>query len=500
MGQERKHGTHMVQDGEISSCYFPIHLRCATVADAVTNPQLEDALARALMRAFANALTVLPPETAVTLHQPHLTTQELAEDEATQLLTRISRAISAAARAQHLPLKALELSVRPAALPVQHPEELFDPERFNPLFSAYDLPSYTGGRQQVAVRSTNNPFARLLELLDRTWTTLNEFTKATRLLKNPDARRNILWSIGDAAAREFMLEIEGTRLLAKLYMGKIHATDIPQQQRPSVEKLIRIYEQKGQAFPAKTRIATREKLLEQYILLLPILRARITELDSRANAITASEQEILRQTFIDVSNFYFSLLLLSGKSGKDPFEELTQRLQLIFARLAFLDTFYEDPQRIVSYAVLRFARKQLSELWEKLQIISQHGGLFALGDISNTNPISGAILLPGEVEQRALAFVVNRALSIDEQLQTFGDLPASPEEAKGVPTAGTMAFLSASMIQLQVEVALVALWVPLAVLKKTIGGMTSGFFADDEDKKRWLQEIAELEKAYSDEI
>jgi hypothetical protein len=490
----------MVQNGEVSSCYFPIRLRCATVAAALTSPELEDALARALGRAFANARTVLPPETVVTLHESHLTTRELAADDAAQLLARINRAINAAARAQHLPLKALETHVRPASLPAQPPEESFDPARFNPLLSAYDLPSYAGGRQQVAVRATNNPFARLLQLFDRYWMVLTEFLEAAKLLKNPTTRRSELWTaINTATNRGSALEHETTRLLADLYMGKAHWAALSQEQRAHADALAKLYQQKGQAFPAQTRIAIREQQLERYIVLLPIIRARLAALDSQANAITEPEKEVLRQTFIDVGNFYLDLLSSKITSG-DQLEALNALIQAIFAHLAFLDTFYAEPQRIVAYAVLRFSRKKLPELWEKLQQISLHGGIFVIGGISNTNPISGATLLPGEHAQRALAFVINRALGIEEKLELFGDLPASQEEAKGVPTPDMTAFLCASLLQLQIEVPLVALWTPLDVLKTTIGGMTAGMFGDNADKTRWLNGIAELEKAYLDEI
>ncbi len=55
----------MVQDTGGRSLYFPIRLHCATVADALTNPELEDALARALGRAFAHARTALPTAAAI---------------------------------------------------------------------------------------------------------------------------------------------------------------------------------------------------------------------------------------------------------------------------------------------------------------------------------------------------------------------------------------------------------------------------------------------------
>jgi D-alanyl-D-alanine carboxypeptidase len=97
----------MVQDMAGCSLYFPIRLRCATVADALANPELEDALARALGRAFAHARTALPTAVAigdgVALQPPQLVKGDLNTNDATVLLARVSQAIETAARAQALP-------------------------------------------------------------------------------------------------------------------------------------------------------------------------------------------------------------------------------------------------------------------------------------------------------------------------------------------------------------------------------------------------------------
>jgi len=141
--------------------YFPIRLRCATVADVLTNPELEDALARALGRAFARARAALPAAVVVgdgvVLQPPQLMKGDLSTNDTTALLARVSRAIEAAARAQALPLhqpRAQQVTpVDSAALLAQTPEatatptisEIFDPQRYDPETNTYDIPSYRDG-------------------------------------------------------------------------------------------------------------------------------------------------------------------------------------------------------------------------------------------------------------------------------------------------------------------------------------------------------------------
>jgi hypothetical protein len=144
----------MVQDMGGCSLYYPIRLRCATVAEALTNPELEDALARALGRAFAHARAALPAAVVVgdgvVLQPAQLMKGDLSTNDATALLARVSRAIETATRTQALPLsKPLLAHAETQAIDVSEP---FDPQRYDPVTNTYDVPSYKGGRRKVPLK------------------------------------------------------------------------------------------------------------------------------------------------------------------------------------------------------------------------------------------------------------------------------------------------------------------------------------------------------------
>ncbi len=166
----------MVQYMGGCSLYFPIRLRCATVADALINQELEDALARVLGRAFAHARTALPTATAigdgVALQPPQMMKSDLSTGDATAILARVSRAIEAAAREQALPLSQLTPAFKKGEAQVTHGlaaesanvSEPFDLQRFNSITYTYDVPSYKGGRQKVSVKADRRkPLALILK-------------------------------------------------------------------------------------------------------------------------------------------------------------------------------------------------------------------------------------------------------------------------------------------------------------------------------------------------
>ena len=160
----------MGQENRAGGLTFPIKLRCSAASDLCTEPGLEDALTRALGRAFARARSSLPAASAfgggVVLGAPELTTGGLAPGDSAALLARVGRAIAAPAREQKLPLVTRSrANVRgPAAAKETRkpdPREVtapFDRERFDPETSTYLLPSYDGGRQLVAVAGASPKF------------------------------------------------------------------------------------------------------------------------------------------------------------------------------------------------------------------------------------------------------------------------------------------------------------------------------------------------------
>ncbi|GHE97771.1 AHH domain-containing protein [Streptomyces fumanus] len=81
---------------------FPLRLRCTGAGALLAAEGLEDAVARALSRAFDRAQQALHAS-AVVLHPPELVRGELTAAERSALLGRVSRAVEQAARARSLP-------------------------------------------------------------------------------------------------------------------------------------------------------------------------------------------------------------------------------------------------------------------------------------------------------------------------------------------------------------------------------------------------------------
>ncbi|CCK24477.1 hypothetical protein BN159_0098 [Streptomyces davaonensis JCM 4913] len=97
---------------------FPLRLRCGGTSELLTAEGLENAVARALGRAFDRVRQTLPVS-AVALQPPELVRGELTPDQQATLLGRLSRAIEQAARAQSLPLAPAAASA-PAATSASH--------------------------------------------------------------------------------------------------------------------------------------------------------------------------------------------------------------------------------------------------------------------------------------------------------------------------------------------------------------------------------------------
>ncbi|SDM01823.1 AHH domain-containing protein [Nonomuraea jiangxiensis] len=99
---------------------FPLRLRCTGMSELLAAGGLEDAVARALGRAFDRARQTLPASVVV-LQPPELVRGELAPEQQATLLGRLSRAIEQAARAQSLPLAPAAAPAPAGTGPRHHP-------------------------------------------------------------------------------------------------------------------------------------------------------------------------------------------------------------------------------------------------------------------------------------------------------------------------------------------------------------------------------------------
>ena len=169
------------QDQTAGGLTFPITLRCTSLADLVSEPELEVALTRALGKGFAKARQALPSTVStgggVALQPARLVDGGgLDGTPARALIARIQRAIEAAARAQSLPEPrrvprvGRQSSPPPAKnAPVKEVGELFDAARFDADTGSYDVPSYqsSGAPAPLPVQQTTTTIFSDSDVLDR---------------------------------------------------------------------------------------------------------------------------------------------------------------------------------------------------------------------------------------------------------------------------------------------------------------------------------------------
>jgi hypothetical protein len=488
-------GTIREKDGGIS---FPIKLRCASLNDLMSEPALEPALTRALGRAFARARSVLPAALAtgdgVVLQPPVLIGRGIPGDQATTLLARVQRAIDAAARAQSLPWLAAQTIDDDRRLVTGSPREIaerFDPKRYDPQTASYQVPSYQGSTKQVPARSQASPFDHLLSLLGTALDALDQFIKEQVTLSGiaNQQRRDQWWEMRRALA-DLVVERKATQAVADVFAGKLNADKVTGPDREMADRVVKKYHRKGARFPARELIAHREAQLELGNTLLNVVRGHVKELDRKAAEYA---DEASRNAFLDVGSYYLELIGFAPQIGIE--------------RLAFLETFYSDPQVILVYAVLRFIRQELPELWDNLKL----GTIFVLSDIGNTNMLSSyALGFPPGSAEAAQIVVINRALWIQGELydqkgsEIHGDLPKSQDQVGKVPDGRLASLLSANILQLIAEVPVLVLLKNVQLLINAINkdkrvGVTF-VLGDTSERDGWLKELDSFKAKFFDEL
>jgi|GEM_PF-3444092 len=584
--------------------YFPIRLRCAALTDALTNPELEDALARALGRAFARARAALPDAGAigagVALQPPYLAPQpyqsaprsttvergaggtrfaspDLTPDDAATLLARVSCAIEQAARAQGVPIavpmrlaREQPLSAPGQRAPEPVPAELaghggeqrgpepapsmvaappaevsepFDPQRFDPLTNTYEVPSYQGGRRPVPVRTTADPFARVLDLLDKYLAALADLIGDQGNVKDPNDARRQLKDRLDTERSNIQIDRDSIRLARDVYQGRVKESDLHAYPLAELEyqSIVQLYSARGRAFPARERIARHEELVRRALALVAIIRARVADLDRQANTITATvqfarqttfnpqiratvgaDQEILRQTIMDVGSFYLELPVIDAEirySTATTFGNFLDRsataMQEAFARLAFLDTFYSDPLRVQLYAAARFARQLQVEIEKNLVAVAAAptsyysgpiitSGTFAPGTATTAlyfsqTPGARKWVQSGIAHLSALTAAIDLAQFVRRQLDAISDLPKKPQDVRGTPSSQLAVLLSAAIMQLQGDIAVLAVWADVAnILNVLHTNAKLGTVVGGRDG--WFRDLANLEQELSKEF
>jgi hypothetical protein len=484
---------------EARGLVFPIKLRCTAPSDLLNEPGLEDALARALGRAFARARSSLPLPISVgagvSLRQAELVGGGLGPTDAATLLNLINRAIGRAATAQSVPL-ARTASTSPSAMPGTRESdpattsptpavvadrvngdrlgisEPLNPMRIDPVAGTYTLPSYDGGKAKVAVRSGGDPFKGIIDLQQQLHDTAWELIKSLKALQTRPSWRNDLEARLVKDAQGWLSDRAIFIHIADVLAGTEKADAVPADVKEEYEKIRAHYAEAGWIYPVRKKIAIREEQLRKNILLYNTIRVQVSELDRLANAATSEGSEQLHDTFGLIAKYYIELPLLtltvSTKLDWLAREDLLQKEQ--FSRLAFLVTFYNTPARAAAYAVVAYAKRKLSGLEKNLRIVYASPLNYYSGPALMKIPKSPFTELPeskkslrsGSEHIIAAIYAIGRYQFIAGAIDGIGDPPGRPEEVTRVPSPALAQTIAAAITHLQVEVAVLALWAPLA--------------------------------------
>jgi len=444
----------------------------------------------------------------------------------------------------------LQLAPAGMAVPPVEVAEGFDPQQFDPVSNTYEVPSYQGGQRAVPIRTTADPFAKVLDLLDKYIAALSGLISDQGNVKDPnDVRRQIKDRL-DAERSNNQTFRDWIRFARDVYQGRVKESAIPPDSivafnyRNIVRNIVTLYSMHGRAFPARERIALHEEQLQRELALVAIVQGRVADLDRQANAITSAiqfirqttfnpqaravagaDQGALRQTIMDLGSFYLELPVIGAENPKglystattfaDFLDQLTLVIQEAFGRLAFLDTFYSDPLRVQLYAAARFARQLQAEIEQNLVAVARapvnyYGGpiitpgTFASGTARTARyfsqtPEARKWVRSGIGHLTALTAAIDLAQFVQRQLDAIGDLPKKPQDVHGAPSSQLAVLLSAAIMLLQGDIAVLAVWANVANILNVLHTNTKlGTVVGGRDD--WFRDLTNLEQDLSKEF
>jgi hypothetical protein len=485
--------------------YFPIKLRCTEASGVRGNPQLSEALVRALSRSFARAQAALPAPIStgdgVCLHPPVMNGSSLSPDEETRLLALVSRAIAEAAQAQSLPAvpmsKPASLRHAPAAekpWPDTKTEstgdisEQFDPDRYDPDTASYEIPSYHGGKRKVPVRpkSKHNPFKKLIEMYGDAISSIAELHDlASEVLPQNDNWINALAKLLNLT---YALEFRrgAVEVLKRLYLGEMSPSQLTAYDKQRLQPFSVRLMLKG--LPNEKGIADAENEIQIGLILVAAIRAQLFEVKTRLKTLTRPDEELLRNAILDLGSYYLEVMTL--EQGKAE------------ARLSFLQAFYRDEELVSTYAVIQYASKKLPEVWDRLlqtsvAPINRWGSIppnLHLGDQPFLeSPGIQKALRSGVPHLLALARTIDLAQLIHREIDGVTYLPKDQQEARKVPDKNLGSLVAAQITHLQVSVAVLELWAPIATIRDLLLELSM-------DAGEFEGRMSALEKSFAAEL
>jgi Domain of unknown function (DUF4157) len=344
---------------------------------------------------------------------------------------------------------------------------------------------------------TQPSLAQVLPLLDTAVNAMEDIYQDLQDIQRPSDA--LIRAIGDFITAKIYVREEAlaTHAVADLLTGRITREALLANRPLGLDSVVRFYTPGGERYPRSDRIRLRAEQLQQGFRLAALVRERVVNLTRTPP--TDPDTPVVRRIQHDLAALYLSAATIPQQQG--------------FARVAFLDAYYQDPDRLNAYGVAQFVRDEVPMLWTNLRESIGHGQGAVLEPA-----IPGRVDLPGrasdipDIMNERDANVVALSSRAAEQVlrlkawaDQIGPLPASLAEVRrDLPTAAEAGYIARILRQLYIETAVIALWQWKEPLNETLRkylyiGQTF-WTGNDAQRTGWLNTIRRLDREFGAEV
>lgn len=339
---------------------------------------------------------------------------------------------------------------------------------------------------------SREPFKKVLDLHDKSVTALGGLVKMLNGLPNPTAPlKKRIDAITALEKQAQQTKLGATQVVDAYADGKEIPVTAP------VDALNYVFDDK----PSKRGLERLETMETNRLALIDLAAPRVTDLSAKAEALGGDTPAEMREAFHTVAGYYLDAI---------PRADSTT----IFDSLLFLDTYYQDPRLIQSYGLWAHIRAQLPALYENLLLAAVAGKRsFVLNkELKARDPRFERTEMQDwykgdRQDKRAaeIALTVNLLRDFKQSEENVGVLPASLDDVPAkLPSVEHLGENAAALFAAQVRVAVLRLWQPIEPLWSLLlsheyaGTSILPFTAND--RKRWSQELTDLEIEFVDEL
>lgn len=340
---------------------------------------------------------------------------------------------------------------------------------------------------------TRTPFERVLALHQQVVDTLDRMLQEIGAFKEPDMNVVV-----------HLLRLGAARNVADRYNRVVPKAvdDWVAGNEPQTDEDVDLTIYFGASGPNAAKIHQQEEQIERLIAMCDLVRPRVVALARMPDLMGPNLPTAIRQTFYEVAFMYVEPLY---KLYSTPIAETMQRL-------AFLDSFYEDPRVIEGYAMFRYADEQLPILYQNLRASVRGGTVFPekLSDLKESMDPPDFSTTEGFREEARMkaAWTTGQGIAnVRDASDAIGDPPDRLEKVKKTLRPADVPGVARILYDLQVRVPVQRLWEVVPQLRSLIYshnaiGMTLNPFVSNAntDRAKWLRELDALEDEFIAEL